>query len=183
MTTIHYIFHMAMCFVAGLAAMLVAWANSLNLQSLYSDQAGEAAYHSKVRRWALVLFLVCIALAAVVPARAQAPDGRMYHQLPPPMNVVNAGILTERSADARQSATLALLAGTLTYFILEPHNRTAAISTGTIGVGFSVVFNLRSARHERIAGQLLMCGFSAQERYDLVPDSVDNHRRSRILPR
>ena len=99
------------------------------------------------------------------------------------MNVVNAGILTERSADARQSATLALLAGTLTYFILEPHNRTAAISTGTIGVGFSVVFNLRSARHERIAGQLLMCGFSAEERYDLVPDSVDNYRRSRILPR
>lgn len=176
----------ALWFVAGACTVQLLWSNEKHFDALVKNHMNDAHRHSQAiaRCVVILLFVVLASLFNALRAQATQPyDGQMYHQLPPPMNIVNAGYLLERSANTRRDATYSLLAGTATYLLLQEQNRTVAGVGGGIGVGISVTLNLASCRFQRTASHLMLLGYGVNTRYDIVPDSVDAGRHMRIQRR
>lgn len=109
-------------------------------------------------------------------------DGRLWHELPPPANIVNAGFAMEHSNAVRRDARWLRLAGAAMGAVLWTQNRAVGYAVGGAVLSYSVVLDFRSTRSGREAGRLLQLGYTVHERYDLVPDSLDDGLRERLIP-
>ena len=66
---------------------------------------------------------------------------------------------------------------------LYTQNETAGYLVGGLGFLYSVRIDLRAARYERNAGLLFQSGYRLDNRYELVPDSIDQQPPRRIVPK
>jgi hypothetical protein len=110
-------------------------------------------------------------------------DGRGWHDLPPPMNIVNAGFLLEQSATTRRDATYLTLTGLAVGAVMYTQNTAVGIGIGALSLGYSLRLDLRSLKSQRKAAQLMQLGYRAENLYDVVPDSIDAHPHLRIITR
>lgn len=110
-------------------------------------------------------------------------DGKLWHELPPPMNLVNAGLLLQHDGYMQRDATYVAIAGLAAGALLYTENQ--AVGGAVVVASFSVSFHLhlRGAQSRRKAGQLLQNHYSVLMDYDIVPDSIDAVRPHRIKPR
>jgi hypothetical protein len=182
----HYLFHVLLALLAGVFFTTTFWALSLRRWALRNAQWPEAMWHGHT---ALKLLSVALALLAVlwaVPVRCQPlADSRLgkWHDLPPAMNVVNAGFLLEHGATTRRDATYVALAGLAVGAVMYTQNAAVGLTIGTLSVGYSIRLNLRSCKSQRTAARLLQLGYRAEYLYDVVPDSIDAHPHLRIIRR
>lgn len=181
----HYTFHIILGILIGAAFTVVAWALSLRRYASRNGEWSEARYHGSVAIRALAIGLLLSAFLYAVPARCQPVDPRLgkWHDLPPPMNVVNAGFLLEHSATTRRDATYVALLGLAAGAVLHTQNPTVGLAVGTMALGYTLRLHLVSCKDQRRAAQLLQIGYRAEYLYDVVPDSIDAHPHLRIIPR
>lgn len=181
----HYVLHIILGFLSGAYLVTGIWALSLRGFAKRKGNIHEAHWHGDIVLlcWAIG-FLLIVALCAI-PAKCQPVDPRLgkWHDLPPPMNIVNAGFLLEHSATTRRDATYLALAGLAAGAVLYTQNPTVGLVVGGVAVGYSIRLNLRSSSSTRRAAQLLQIGYRAEYLYDVVPDSIDAHPHLRIIPR
>lgn len=111
-----------------------------------------------------------------------ATDGRMYHQLPPPANLVNAGLFLENDARMQQTAWWVALIGGAASAVLWSHNPDVGRFTAASSGGAVLLLLHRSANSRRKAGLLLQSGYRIDNRYEIIPDSVDVGPHLRIMP-
>ena len=192
MEPIPYIINIALATGAGGALVLSFWAYSISRWELRHGTYRAHCFHIGIMRIAMLLFLLFLGSALAIPARCQVPtlppvptDHRLgrWHDLPPPMNIVNGGFLLEHAATTRRDATYVALAGLAAGAVLATQNQAVGIALGTAAVGYSIRLNLRSAKSQRKAGQLFQIGYNALYLYDVVPDSIDAHPHLRIIPK
>lgn len=146
-----------------------------------------------MRTLLLPLLLLCTPVCAQVDSTAKAHerlwlgtppgDGRMAHQLPPPMNLVNAGGFMIYAGQNHANAWWLRVIGATVGGVLYTQNETVGLVVGGVAVGYSIRIDLRAARYERNAGVLLQSGYRIDERYELVPDSVGQAPPMRMVPK
>lgn len=110
-------------------------------------------------------------------------DGRGWHDLPPPMNIVNAGYLLEDAAVCRRDATYLSLAGLLVGGVMYTQNPAVGATIAGGALVYSLRLNLRGLKSQRMAARLMQLGYRAENLYDVVPDSIDAHPHLRIVPK
>lgn len=179
----HYLFHIILAFLSGAAMVTSLWAISLHRYAMRHAYWNEAARHGGIAIKAAIGALLLMGILWAIPAKCQPVDPRLgkWHDLPPPMNIVNAGFLLEHSATTRRDATYVALAGLAAGAVLYSHNPTVGLAVGGFAIGYSIHLNLRSAGSTRRAAQLLQIGYRAEYLYDVVPDSIDAHPHLRII--
>lgn len=111
-----------------------------------------------------------------------ATDGRMYHQLPPPANLVNAGLFLEQDARMQRTGLWAALIGGAASAVLWEHNADVGRSLAAASGTSLLYFTIRSNRSRRKAGTLLQSGYRIDHRYEIIPDSVEVGPHMRIMP-
>lgn len=188
----HYYGHILFAFVAGASFAVTSWALSLRRYALLHKNTSEARYHEGIAWKAMLLAIIFMLFCFVVPARAQEPpstwmqpatDGRIWHDLPPPANLVNAGLLLEHDARMQRSGlVVAVLAGTAGA-IMYRHNEQVGLGIAGTGLCAGLYLNLRGIESRRRSGKLLQSGYQITNRYELVPDSVEPGPHMRIIPR
>lgn len=190
---IHYSAHVAVGAILGAMLILGAWAASLATHALSARDQAEARFHERIRNYALALALLAILFLVAWPAVAQADtsrrawmqqpyDGHLWHELPPPANVVNAGILLEHDSRMQRSAVWGIIAGTAAGTILYTQNRDAGLGVIGASIGLGIYFDLRGIESRRRAGALLQSGYQVTNRYEILPDSVAPGPHMRIVP-
>lgn len=108
-------------------------------------------------------------------ALAQSQDGRGWHELPPAMNIVNGGVLLERSAMMQRDATyVAISSLAVGALFLDFDSKPQATAIGSAGIGLSLVVHLRAIKFQRRGARFLQLGYNVKRLYDLVPDSIAN---------
>lgn len=126
--------------------------------------------------------LVLIGTCAGATGQERTNDGQLWHDLPPPMNLVNAGFLLERSAKSERDATWIALATTgAGAVVYAAGSEPVGLAIAGAGLSVGVVLHMRGARHQRIAGRLLQLGYGVGVKYDLVPDRIDDLPPSPIV--
>lgn len=123
---------------------------------------------------------LAIAFAVLVSTTAIAQDSPAYHgfghQMPPPMNMVGAGFNLEHAAKSRKASTYAFMAGGAITGILATANGTKGTAapwiTGTLTMGLSLSLNLHGLRWEDRAADLWQCGYSPDQLWETIPDSL-----------
>lgn len=144
-----------------------------------------------MKAWAMLALLATTTGMAQTDSAAKAherewmrpaTDGRMYHQLPPPANLVNAGLFLEHDARMQRTGIWSALIGGAASAVLWEHNpdvgRSLAAASGTS----LLYFTIRSNRSRRKAGTLLQSGYRIDHRYEIIPDSVEVGPHMRIMP-
>lgn len=181
----HYQFHIIVAMASGILFTLFCWALSLARYSQRHADYIEAKWHQGIAWKALVGGLLLFFLQWAVPVRCQPADSRLgkWHDLPPPMNIVNGGFLLEHSATTRRDATYVALAGLAVGAVMYTQNPAVGLGIGTVAIGYSIRLNLRSVKSQRKAAQLFQIGYRAEYLYDVVPDSIDAHPHLRIIRR
>lgn len=109
-----------------------------------------------------------------------AVTAQRWHDLPPPVNLVGAGYNLEHAVKSRKAATIGLVVGGALTGILattKGSSGTAApLVAGGLTLGFGLGLNLHSLKWEDRAADLIKCGYSPDELYEMVPDSVGDAR-------
>lgn len=146
-----------------------------------------------MRTLLLPLLLVCTTLCAQVDSTAKAherlwlgnvpSDGRMSHELPPPMNLVNAGGFMIYTGQNHANAWWLRLIGGAAGAILYTQNEAAGLIVGGGAMAYSIRIDLRAARYERNTGVLLQSGYRIENKYELVPDSIGQEPPMRMVPK
>ncbi|HRH68902.1 MAG TPA: hypothetical protein PLB89_05275 [Flavobacteriales bacterium] len=109
-------------------------------------------------------------------------DGRLWHELPPPANIVNGGYAIQYAGMAKRDARWMRIVGIGLGAVLWTQNENVGYAVGGIAIGYSTVLDFRSSKSMGEAGRLLRNGYSVNERYDLVPDSIADGVRERLIP-
>lgn len=121
--------------------------------------------------------LIALLLQACLPLPAQSDstrfDGQLWHELPPVMNLVNAGYLLDRDARASRDALFCTLGGLAVggVFIATGSEQVGGALVGA-GLAGGVVLHLRAVRHRRRAAMLLQLGYGINMRYEMAPDNI-----------
>jgi|GEM_PF-6852382 hypothetical protein len=140
----------------------------------------------------LVALLIGLGMTAQVDSTARAveatwmqprTDGRLWHDLPPPANVVNAGFALEYAGHVKRDARWLRAAGTTIGAVLYTQNPVVGMVVAGASWLYGEVLGFRASKAEAEAGMLLKLGYSVHERYDLVPDSLDDGQREMLVPR
>lgn len=190
---IHYSLHVGIGMVLGFMVCLGLWASSLEAWSSANNREGEIPGHRRVHSIALVVIMLCAIVLWALPAKAQHDsiprtwmqqpyDGHLWHELPPPANVVNTGILLEHDSRMQRSAVWGIIAGTAAGTILYTQNRDAGLGVIGASIGVGIYFDLRGIESRRRAGALLQSGYQVTNRYEILPDSVAPGPHMRIVP-
>lgn len=181
----HYHFHIMLALFSGAAIVLFFWAVSLSRAAQRHAEWQEAKWHRGIAWKALAIGLLLFGTLWALPVRCQPADSRLgkWHDLPPPMNIVNGGFLLEHSATTRRDATYVALAGLAVGAVMYTQNPAVGLGIGTVAIGYSIRLNLRSVKSQRKAAQLFQIGYRAEYLYDVVPDSIDAHPHLRIIRR
>lgn len=139
----------------------------------------------------LFCFLLTVCAVGQVDSAAKAvedtwmqprSDGRMFHSLPPPVNVVNGGAALDYAGAVKRDALWLKLVGVGVGAALWTQNEQVGYVVGGLAFSYSMVLDFRSSKSTGEAGRLLRSGYSINERYDLVPDSIDDGARERLIP-
>lgn len=189
----HYGAHVAVGAILGAMLVLGAWATSLAGWALKMKDDEEARFHTRVRNYALAIALLAVLFLTSWPASAQVDttartwlqqpyDGRLWHDLPPPANVVTAGLLLEHDARMQRSAVWGIVAGSAAGTLLYLQNRDAGLGVIGASIGLGLYFDLRGIESRRRAGALLQSGYRITNRYEILPDSVAPGPHLRIVP-
>lgn len=110
-------------------------------------------------------------------------DGRSWHDLPPPGNMVNAGYFQVAAAKTHTARTWVLVLGGIATAILHNHNETVGQVVGGMTLGAGVYLDLRGNNSLKKAGLLQQSGYRIDERYELVPDSIGAEPNRLFVPR
>ena len=119
-------------------------------------------------------------ISTLISTTAIAQDLPAYHgfghQMPPPINMVGAGFNLEHAAVSRKAATYAFMAGGALTGILATANGTKGTAapwiTGSLTMGLSLSLNLHGLRWEDRAADLWQCGYSPDQLWETIPDSL-----------
>ena len=115
---------------------------------------------------------------------AQTPDGRNFHDLPPQMNIVGAGFNGEHGAKMQRASIYTILAGAvMTGTILHVQDGDqgpAPLVMGGLFLGAAVHLNLRGLKWEQRSYKLMQMGYTPNEYYDTLPDSVSTGDRAKL---
>lgn len=133
------------------------------------------------RQWPPGYTVVLVLLMASTSMSAQKKSG--WHDLPPPMNIVNGGFLLEHAATTGRDATYVALAGVAVGAVMYTQNSAVGGAIGGLSLGYALRLQLRSKKSMRKAAQLFQIGYRAENLYDVVPDSIDAHPHLRIIPK
>jgi hypothetical protein len=114
--------------------------------------------------------------------QARTHDGKLWHDLPPPANVVHAGMQTVHASRMKDRSLLFALIGGAAGGVLWTQNEHVGKAVVGVSLGMSLVYQFKGNRSQRHGGVLLMSGYQITERYELVPDSVDVGPHMRIAP-
>lgn len=117
--------------------------------------------------------LVLIAPAQADTTRTTAPVKWGWTDPPPPMNLVEAGLALERSAQLQSASWWSLLVMTVTggVFHLSGEEDAGRVLMGT-GAGMWIGLQVASVRPKRKAGSWLKQGWYEGARYEAQPDTV-----------
>lgn len=120
-----------------------------------------------------------------LPAAAQKPAvlSTIGHSLPPPVNLVNAGLLLEDAGTLRRDAKWMVLAGGVVGGVLYTQNKNVGAGVWCATLGYSVRLQFRADRKTRQSGLLLQLGYTAEYQYEVRPDSVSMDPPARLIPR
>lgn len=111
-----------------------------------------------------------------------ATDGRLWHDLPPPANVVNAGAFITDAGNKGQTALWTAIACGTVGAVFHRHNADASRAIWAVGGGVSLYFLHRHNRSLRRGGALLQSGYRITQRYEVVPDSIAPGPYLRLTP-
>lgn len=128
----------------------------------------------------LLLFLL---FSTSLEVTTSAQDGQFWHDLPPPANITNSGLLLERSSVSERNALYTLLVGATAGMIIGQQNEAVGWTIGGAALCAGVTLDLHGLHLQRRGAQLLQLGYNVNTIYDLVPDSVDDAKRQRLLLR
>ena len=146
-----------------------------------------------MKTWGTMSFVLLLASGAVAQSDSlakaaekewmrPATDGRLWHDLPPPANLVHAGDYLQHSGRMRSTGTWVTLAGVLVGGVLATENEGVGLSVAGASAMLGLHFNLRSSRSLRKAGSFLQSGYRIENRYEIIPDSIDQGPHLRIVP-
>jgi len=131
-----------------------------------------------MRTLAIILVLV------TSNANAQTPDGKSWHDLPPQMNLVGAGFNGEHGAKLQRASIYTLISGVAIGGMLaavqgDDLGPEPLIMGGLCVVG-AVHLNLRGLKWEQRSYRLMQMGYTPNEYYDTLPDSVSAGDRAKL---
>ena len=109
-------------------------------------------------------------------------DGRIFHTLPPPANIVSAGYAIDASGINKRDALWLKLASVAAGAVIWTQNETVGYVVGGAGLSYSLVLDFRSAKALQEGGNLLKSGYSINEKYELLPDSISDAVPERMMP-
>lgn len=188
----HYILHVCFGLVAGASFVFIFWSLAMARWQRAHGTYSQEQNHIIVARVCTLIVLAMLVATIAIPARAQYtppttrqhdPMAGFWHELPPPMNIVNGGYLMEHSATTHRDATYVALAGLAAGAVLATENQRVGMVVGGMALGYSIRLQFRSTKSQRMAGQLFQLGYRAEYLYDIVPDSIDAHPHLRVIPK
>lgn len=183
MHTAHTIAIALLCYLSGAASCFALWTHINRVWARDHGHNDEADMHTQLFIRALVVVLMMLLASVSIGVLAQAPDGRMYHALPPPMNITNGGLLLDKAAQQQQKALISVLGGTALGAVFYGQNRNVGSAIAGAGLCVGVCLQFDGLHLQRRSAMLFQLGYHVETRYDLVPDSVDDLHRSRIISR
>lgn len=120
----------------------------------------------------------------MLQAAAQTSDGKLWHDLPPQMNLVGAGFNGEHGIRLQRAGVYAILSGAAiagaVVYAQDGDQGPAPIVIGGLLTGLGVHLNLRGLKWEQRSYHLMQMGYSPNEYYDTLPDSLSDKDRSRL---
>lgn len=111
-----------------------------------------------------------------------ATDGKLWHELPPPANLVHAGDYLQHSGNMGQSALWTAVITGAVGAVLHTENPDVGRAVWALGGGATLYFTHRKHRSLRKAGSFLQSGYRIDKRYEIVPDSIDQGPHLRVVP-
>lgn len=115
---------------------------------------------------------------------AQSPDGKSWHSLPPQMNIVGAGFNGEHGAKLQRASIYTLITGVAIGGMIAAAQGDdlgpEPLIVGGLCVAGAVHLNLRGLKWEQRSYKLMQMGYTPNEYYDTLPDSVSAGDRAKL---
>jgi len=111
-------------------------------------------------------------------------QAQLEHSLPPQMNLVGAGLNGEHGTKLQRASVYTFLAGAaitgMMVYAQDGEQSPGPLVLGGMFLGVGIHLNLRGLKWEQRAYRLQQMGYSPNQYYDTLPDSVSAGDRARL---